>query len=166
MDQLIFQQLNALVLKYFWLDTFTIFLAEYLPYVLGVAIFLFLLVNFKKYWPMVGKGLGAAILARFGITELIRFLFPRARPFLETNVNLLSEKIAQASFPSGHTAFFFALSLIVFFYNKKAGFLFFAASCLIGISRVLVGVHWPTDILSGIAVGLFSGWLVQRIFKF
>jgi len=166
MDYLIFHQLNAFVLQYFWFDTLVIYLAKYLAYVLGLSIFLFLLVNFKKYWSMVIKGFIAAILARFGIVELIRFLWPRTRPFFEGNVNLLLERIDQAAFPSGHAAFFFALSFIVFLYNKKAGLLFFLASCLIGVTRVLAGVHWPTDILAGAAVGLVSGWLIQRIFRF
>lgn len=165
MDYIIFQQLNAFVFQYFWFDTLAIFLAKYLAYVLGLSIFLFLLVNWKKYLPMVFKGLAAGILARFGITELIRFIWPRTRPFLEGNVSLLLEKINQAAFPSGHTAFFFALSLIVYFYNKKAGILFFVASTLMGVARVSSGVHWPTDILAGAVVGLFSAWLIHRIFR-
>ena len=163
MDYLIFQQLNAFVFRYFWFDTINIFLAEYLAYILGAVTVLFLLENWKKYFPMVFKGLAAGILARFGIVELIRFLWPRARPFLESNVNLLLEKIDQAAFPSGHAAFFFALSLIVYFYNKKAGILFLIASALMGVARVFSGLHWPSDILAGAAVGLFSAWLIQNI---
>ncbi|MCD6500897.1 phosphatase PAP2 family protein [bacterium] len=165
MDQIISQQLNAFVLKYFWQDVFFIFFAEYLAYFLGAASFLFLLVNFKKYWPMVVKGLAAGLLARFGIVEVIRFFWHRTRPFLETGINLLVAKINQPAFPSGHAAFFFALSFIVFLYNKKAGLLFFIGSFLICLGRVIVGLHWPTDILGGAVVGLFSAWLVHRIFR-
>lgn len=165
MDYLISQQLNAFLLKYFWFDTLVIFLAKYLAYLLASGVLLFLLINSRKYLAMVIKGFGAAVLARFGVTELIRLLWPRTRPFVEGNLNLLLEKINQAAFPSGHAAFFFALSLIVYFYNKKAGLLFFVASTLMGICRVLTGLHWPTDILGGAAVGLFSAWLIQRIFK-
>ena len=165
MDYLITQQLNAFLLKYFWFDTLVIFLAKYLAYVLGIGVLLFLLINFRKYLPMIVKGFGAAVLARYGITELIRFLWPRARPFLEGNFNLLLERVNESAFPSGHAAFFFALSLIVYFYNKKAGILFFIASALMGVSRVFIGLHWPTDILGGVVVGLFSAWLIHRIFK-
>ncbi|RLC39334.1 MAG: hypothetical protein DRH33_03145 [Candidatus Nealsonbacteria bacterium] len=96
---------------------------------------------------------------------MIRFLWPRTRPFLENGINLLVEKINQPAFPSGHAAFFFALSLIVLFYNKKAGILFFIASILICLGRVIVGIHWPSDILAGAVVGLFSAWLVNKFFK-
>jgi undecaprenyl-diphosphatase len=165
MDQMIIQQLNAFVFQDLWFDALVIFLAKYLAYILGASIFLFLLINWKKYWPMVAKGLGAAILARFGIVELIRFFWPRTRPFLESNINLLVEKVNQPAFPSGHAAFFFALSLIVYFYNKKAGLLFFIASILICLGRVIVGLHWPSDILAGAVVGIFSAWLVHKFFK-
>ncbi len=166
MDLVIFEQLNAYLLHYVWFDAIIIFLADYLPYILGASIFLFLLINLKKYWPLVIKGLVAGALARFGITELIRFFWPRPRPFLERSVNLLVAEVNHPAFPSGHAAFFFALSFIVFLYNKKAGLLFFIASSLICLGRVIVGLHWPSDILAGVAVGLVSGWLIQRIFRF
>jgi undecaprenyl-diphosphatase len=75
-----------------------------------------------------------------------------------------------SSFPSGHAAFFFALSTVLLLYNKKfyprpkfwwgAGLFFFLASFLISIARVFVGIHWPSDILAGAAIGIFSGWLI------
>ena len=165
MDYLIFQQINSFAGKNICLDALGAFFAEYLGYVLVVVLVLFLIKNSKKYWGMLVRGFGAAILARFGITELIRFFWEKPRPFVENHVHLLIDKVDQASFPSGHAAFFFALSTIIYFYNKKAGLLFFLASFLISISRVFSGVHWPSDILVGALVGIFSGWLVMKIFK-
>jgi len=115
----------------------------------------------KKYWPIIAQAILAAVLARFGITELIRFFWERPRPFIENNVNLLLSHSATGSFPSGHAAFFFALSAVVYFYNKKTGFFFFLASFLISISRVFCGVHWPSDIIAGAAIGIFSGWIIR-----
>lgn len=163
MDYLIFQQINNFAGKNICLDSLGIFFAKYLGYVLVVILLLFLVKNSKKYWKMLAKSFGAAILARFGITELVRFYWERPRPFVENHVHLLLDKVNQASFPSGHAAFFFALSTVVYFYNKKAGLLFFLASFLISISRVFSGVHWPSDILVGVLVGVFSGWLVMKI---
>lgn len=163
MDYFLFQQINGLAGKFVCLDTLGIYLAEHFEYVLFFCLFLFLLKNFKKYWPMIAQGLAAAILARFGIVELIRWLWERPRPFVENNVNLLLDKINVAAFPSGHAAFFFALSTVIFLYNKKAGLFFFFASFLISIARVFCGIHWPSDIIGGAIVGIFSGWLVFKI---
>lgn len=165
MDLFLFQQINSFAGRYIWLDALAIFFAEYAEYVLLGTLPIFLLVATKKYWPMVWQGLAAAILSRFVITEIIRWLWERPRPFVENEVYLLVDKVNQASFPSGHAAFYFGLSAVVFAYHKKAGFLFFIASVFITLSRIFVGVHWSSDILAGAVVGLSSAWIVLRLFR-
>jgi len=170
MDLFIFQKINQLALKWLWLDTIAIFFAKYFEYVLIFCLFLFLIKNFKKYWPMVIQALLAAILARFVIVEIIRYLLPRSRPFVENHVNpLIPYNQYESSFPSGHAAFYFAIATIVYCYNKKAGILFFTGSFLITIARVFSGLHWLSDIIVGALIGLFSGWLIillsQRFFS-
>jgi len=159
-DLYLFQHINGFAGKSACIDSLAIFFAEYLQYFLIAVLLFFLIKDFKKYLPMAIGGIAAAALARFGIVELIRFLWHRARPFVENNVSLLFNHDDSYSFPSGHAAFFFALSAVVYHYNKKTGVLFFVASLLISISRVFGGVHWPSDILGGIIVGLFSAWLI------
>jgi undecaprenyl-diphosphatase len=161
MDLYIFQQINGLVGKSVCWDGVGIFFAGYLGYIVIGLVFLI----FWKKWKIVSLSFLAAIFSRFGIVELIRFFWARPRPFIENNVNLLIEHQNTGSFPSGHAAFFFALSTVIFCYNKKAGILFFIASFLLSISRVFVGIHWPSDILAGAIVGIFSGWLICKILK-
>lgn len=164
MDFYLFQQINQWAGKWIWLDTIGIFFAKYFGYILIAVVFLLLIKNRKKYFPMVMIGFTSAIFARFGLVGLIRWMWDRPRPFVENHVNLLFDKFNQPAFPSGHAAFFFALSLGVYFYNKKAGLLFFVASFLISFARVFSGIHWPFDIIAGILVGIFSGWLVYSLF--
>ncbi len=165
MDYLIFEKINSFVGKNVCFDSLAIFSAEYLGYVLIFILALFLLKNFKKYWPIMLKALGTAVFARFVIVELIRFLWERPRPFIESNINLLLEHPATSSFPSGHAAFYFAFSALVYFYNKKLGALFLIATLILSLSRVYVGVHWPSDVLAGAVIGIFSAWLVKNISK-
>jgi hypothetical protein len=80
-DFYIFQQINQLVGKSAFLDSLGVFFAKYLGYVLAVVLFLFLVKNFKKYWRMLVLSVGAAILARFGIVELIRFFCEKSSYF-------------------------------------------------------------------------------------
>lgn len=166
MDATLFLKINNLAGKYIWLDTLAIFFARYFEYILIFCLLLFLLIKFKKYWLMVVKGFLAAILARLVIVEFIRWLLPRPRPFVENAVNLLLDVSKSASFPSGHAAFYFAIATIVYFYNKRAGILFFAGAFLISLARVFSGIHWPSDIIAGAIVGIFSGWLIKKIFNY
>lgn len=127
---------------------------------------------------MVLGALISAVLARLVFVNFVRWIWSRPRPFtlqnftsqnlggfIENPVNLLLEHSATASFPSGHAAFYFALSTIVFYKDKDVGVLFFIASILICLARIFVGIHWPSDILAGALVGIFSGWLIKKIFK-
>lgn len=165
LDFYLFNKINGLAGSLFWLDVLAIFFAKYLSFLLIILV----MVLFWKRWEVIFQSLLAGIVARLGFVEIIRFFWPKPRPFVENHVNLLLDKIDQSAFPSGHAAFFFALSFVVFLDNKKAGMLFFVASFFIAISRVFVGIHWPSDLIAGMIVGIFSGWLViflaQKIFS-
>jgi len=165
-DLFLFQFINQFAGKYVFLDNTAIFFARYFEYFLILVLLLFLAKNLKRYWPMVAQSFLSALLARLVITNFIRWLWQRPRPFVVNHINLLfSYNPAEPSFPSGHAAFYFAIATIVYVYNKKAGILFYIASFLISISRVFSGIHWPSDILAGALVGIFSGWLVILFFR-
>ncbi len=175
MDLFLFQKLNGLALESFWLDVFGVYFAKYLEYLLLLCLFLFIFKNFKKYKLMILEVCISVVLARLVIVNLIRWILPRARPFVENQVNLLLEHASTSSFPSGHASFYFATATVIFLYLRRIehrpkfwwqiSFLFFLAALTIGIARVFCGIHWPSDILSGILVGIFSGWLIDKIFQ-
>lgn len=177
MDLYIFNLINSWAGKFFWLDGLALFFAKYFEFFLIFFLLLFLVsdpagvaprrpygAGFRKHWQMVISSFLAAIISRFIITDLIRYFFPRMRPFVEHQVNLLiNHSASEPSFPSGHAAFYFALAIVVYFYNKRIGWGFILGAFLISLSRVFVGIHWPFDILVGAIVGIFSGWLVLAI---
>jgi len=165
LDFYLFQLINSWAGQYSWLDNLGVFFAKYFGYLLIFFLLLFLIKNFKKYWPMVVKAFSAAILARLVIVNIIRFFYYRPRPFIANQVNLLLSDEPTGSFPSGHAAFYFAISTIVFLFNKKAGTFFLIASFLISIARVFSGIHWPSDILTGALIGIFSAWLITKVFR-
>ncbi|MDP3991135.1 MAG: phosphatase PAP2 family protein [Candidatus Nealsonbacteria bacterium] len=157
----IFNRVNNLAGYQTYLDVLGKFFASYLIYILIGLTLVFLWKNRRA----VFLSFLAGVLARFGLVELVRFFWPRVRPFVENSVNLLIKESSSSSFPSGHAAFSFALSFVVYQYNKKAGALFFVASFLIAVSRVFVGIHWPSDVLAGAVVGIFSGWLLMKVLR-
>lgn len=162
LDLNLFFLLNSLAGQSKIFDALIVFLTAYLPYFLGL-IFLLALFSWgysrrEKIRIFLVVFLSAAI-ARLGVTELIRYFYNRPRPFMIYQAHqLISE--SGWSFPSGHSAFFFAMSTVLYFYNKKWGIVFFVASILMNVGRIIAGVHYPSDIIGGAIIGIAVGWLV------
>lgn len=165
-DLYLFNLINGLAFKWYWLDFFGFFIIKYSEYILVAVLILFLVINFKKYWKMVSEAIIAAIFTRFILVEVVRWLWFRPRPFVVNNVNLLVDySTKEASFPSGHASFYFALSTIVYFYNKKIGIIFYIASLCVVLARVFAGIHWPSDILAGAIIGALASLILNKFFK-
>ena len=152
MNETLFYFFNNFALQNEIFDTLIIFVADWLLWWLLIALF-FLAIYKKIAWKQVFHIIGVALLAWLA-TQIIKYFYFSPRPFLELeNLKLLFTHGANDSFPSGHTAFAFALATMTYFFNKKTGLIFFICALLIGLSRVVAGVHWPLDILAGILLG-------------
>lgn len=92
---------------------------------------------------------------------ILKNLVARTRPYdVNTVVNLLIEKPVDYSFPSGHTAASFAAVTALYLAGeKKLWKPALVLSILIAFTRMYLYVHYPTDILGGIAVGIISGYI-------
>ena len=136
---------------------------KYGIYFFAAVVAAYFFINRTTFWR---AGI-AAVLARGVIVEPIRFFYQRPRPFLvlEDARQLIEKNSTEGSFPSGHAAFYFAIAFAVYFSHKAAGRILLVVALLLGISRVYLGVHYPSDILGGIAVGAFSAWVAKLIFR-
>ena len=147
-------------------DFIAVFFAQYA----GSALLVFLGVLFL--WKRVPRvvalqALIASFISRVILTEAIRFFSHRARPFDALSFSPLVQKLSEvsSSFPSGHAAFYFAISTVIFLRAKKLGSIFLVVSFLMGVARVYGGVHWASDILAGAAIGIASGLFVSWMFQ-
>jgi len=165
MDKILFNYINQFAGKWPLLDVLGIFFAKFFGFFLIFLLCLLFVKKPKKLWRLVLLSFVSAVIAKEVIVDTIRWFFPRHRPFVENNVNLIITREAIPSFPSGHAAFYFAIATIVYLYNKKLGILFFIGAFLISLARVFVGFHWPTDILAGAVVGIFTSFICYKIFK-
>ncbi|MCY7281204.1 MAG: phosphatase PAP2 family protein [Sphingomonas bacterium] len=120
------------------------------------------LLAFLRRWRAALALAGIVILGRMTV-ELLKLLIDRPRPYFGP----YPVEIASLSFPSGHSAnsmiTFLALALIVapVRYRSAAVATAVAGSILIGVTRPLLGVHWPSDVIGGWAFGI--AWVVGGV---
>ena len=116
-------------------------------------------------------GFWALIAMLFGLlftNVLLKHLVGRTRPWLVVEgLTALVEEHDPNSFPSGHTCAAFAccLTWARFAARRWVRVLCLALAVLMGLSRLYVGVHFPSDVIAGCAVGCFCAflaWAVQR----
>ncbi len=166
MDLFLFNLIRSFEGKWSLIDWGGVLTAQYLPYVLVVAalVFLFRMEPWKVRVETFLATALALLISRGFITELLRFVWNRPRPFVALNfMPLITE--SSASFPSGHATFFFALAAALFAVNRKWGWWFFALALLNGFARIYAGVHWPSDVLGGAVVGIGSYFIVDYLMK-
>ena len=141
----------------------------------GAAIFLvpatlFLTVTFLAFKHRYEAILLAASMACAGLLSyFIKALVNRSRPDLWT-----TEWYSGSSFPSGHTlstaTFATALVLCVARLRPSSRYAALLLAVLwiglVGLSRLVLGVHWPTDVLAAICVGVFTALAISQLIEF
>lgn len=100
--------------------------------------------------------------------RILKPVIARVRPFdVNTAVSLLIPRPGDFSFPSGHTAASFtAVAALYFAGEKKLWKPALVLASLIAFSRLYLYVHYPTDVLGGMALGVIAGFMGCVIVKF
>lgn len=101
---------------------------------------------------------------------ILKPLVARIRPYdINTAVRLLVARPTDFSFPSGHAAASFTAVSALYFRRSKLWIPSFIVALLISYSRLYLYVHYPSDVLAGIVLGIALGWLAKlltdRIFR-
>lgn len=105
----------------------------------------------------------ALLLSLIVNNNIVKNLVQRPRPYMTfTDLQILIPTPSEFSFPSGHTSSSFAAAG-VFYTNlpKKIGVPAVILAGLIGLSRLYVGVHYPTDVIAGILMGIFLSYCAE-----
>jgi undecaprenyl-diphosphatase len=106
------------------------------------------------------RGAGASLhmlavgLAGLVIYKLMKRKFIRERPFVRNRrIRLGTEPLDRFSFPSGHTLHAVGFSLVAVAYYPLLAPLLAPFALLIALSRMILGLHFPSDVIMGAAIG-------------
>jgi undecaprenyl-diphosphatase len=129
----------------------------------GVAVAIWLWHAGHRHLPLV---LVAIVGIGRGLSEVQKYTVARVRPDLEPHLVV----VKTSSFPSGHATssmiFYLVLALVLTAgtrWHRVAAAGAVLLSLLIGTSRVMLGVHWPSDVIGGWAFGMLWVFLTLRL---
>ena len=108
----------------------------------------------------------ASLAATYVVQTRVKPIFRRVRPFVNREARVVGIRPADHSFPSGHTASSFAAATALAFFYPRAAPLSYGLATAVGVSRVHLGVHFPSDAavggVIGIGIGTFSAWVFKK----
>ena len=161
-DYDLFRAINRLAGRSQTVDAIMVGGAKFLPVVFALA-----LVGLWLTWRARNQRAaflaGISALVALGIGQLIGMAFPRPRPYLSHQVNLLIAPTADTSFPSDHATLGFAVAVLVWRYNRRAGTALLLLALVLVFARVFVGAHYPSDVLGGAVLGTLTSIVIAAL---
>ena len=108
----------------------------------------------------------ASLTATYVVQHRVKPLFRRERPFVNREARVVGMRPADHSFPSGHAASSFAAATALALFYPRASPLGYTLATSVALSRVHLGVHFPSDTAVGgaigVAIGTLSAWMFKR----
>jgi membrane-associated phospholipid phosphatase len=116
-------------------------------------------------WKLASSSALVAAAVALAANQAIAHLWSRPRPFSEhpALTHVLAARTTDPSFPSDHAAAAFAIAFAVLAFSRRAGAAFLVGATLIGVSRIALGMHYPSDVLAGALVGFAAAALVTTL---
>jgi membrane-associated phospholipid phosphatase len=116
----------------------------------------------RLLWALVLASLLGWLASR-GLKHLLHMPRPSSIPGSDAAKAIFGRRSGLNTFPSGHTVSVIAFACVWFAVSWRKAFPLLIAALIVGFSRIMVGAHWPADVLGGIVVGCVSAWAGARL---
>lgn len=137
---------------------------------LGGVVFTSLFVLFTMFFGInniryIGFEILVSLMICQSIVYSLKSILSRERPYkIVEHLNTFGIDLKDYSFPSGHTAASFTIATTISLNIPHLSIYVFIFAITIGISRIYLGVHYPTDVAAGIIMGVTTSYLVHLYF--
>ena len=125
-----------------------------------IAVSVLLLFLTSGYLHLVAISSALALSASHIPVQVAKQLFPRKRPYLMIkDTKFPANPLKDHSFPSGHTTAIFAVVTPYVLLMPSLGLYLIPIALCVGLSRIYLGLHYPSDVIAGGILGMVSGIL-------
>lgn len=167
MDWRVYHSINDFVWRHHWLGSLFKGIETYGTILIAVAAFalwFFARPGGDRKWKLAaGSALGAAALGLV-INRIIAALYHRDRPFIaHPSAHVFGPHKTDPSMPSDHATAALAIAVAVLLIDTGVGLVFLALAVLIAIGRVIIGEHYPGDVLVSTVVAVVAAFVVVRL---
>jgi undecaprenyl-diphosphatase len=116
-----------------------------------------------RRWKLATANGFAAAAVAYVVNVVIHSAWDRPRPYETHAIRHPWSSSTDASFPSDHASISLAIAFAVLAIDLTAGAVLLVAAILIAVGRVLIGAHYPGDVLASLGVALVAAFLVVRL---
>ncbi|MFD2212711.1 phosphatase PAP2 family protein [Metabacillus endolithicus] len=160
MDQKLFGWINSLAGKNQTIDQVMVFASTKFRY-LFASVLLMIMIGSRSGKKLTYQTVLSLVISSSAKALINKIKF-RPRPFVTRDANVLLASKLDTTYLSKHSLLSFAVSTMVYMYDRGIGKIMLAMSSLTAISRIWVGAHYPFDVVRSSIIGALISILVKK----